>query len=189
MVSFRLLILTLRIRLTPAMRQFLAEQPQSCLILLWHNRLSFALATFARVGKGIPLTGLVSASADGAILAEIMHAFGIQTARGSSSRRAAPATRELLAALEAGRNVVITPDGPRGPVYTVKAAAAELGSAHARAIYVVGLNCDRTLRLNSWDRFMFPRPFARLEIDIEKINVADAPDAATLQAKLIALNR
>lgn len=186
---FRLVIITLRLRITPRGREFLASPPTSGLFLIWHNRLAFALSGFSRLGKGIPLTGLVSASGDGAILAEIMHIFNVQTVRGSSSRRAMEATRELIAVLAAGRNVVITPDGPRGPVYTVKEGAAQIGREHAQAIYVFGFNCNSVWRIKSWDNFMFPKPFACLEMDVEKIEPLDCCTAAALAAKLCDLNQ
>jgi hypothetical protein len=186
---FRLIILTLRLRVTPRGREFLAAQPASSLFLIWHNRLALALAAFARLGEEIPLTGLVSASGDGAILAEVMHAFNIQTVRGSSSRRAMEATRELIAVLAAGRNVVITPDGPRGPMYTIKEGTAQVGREHAQGIYVLAFNCTRAWQLKSWDKFMFPKPFATLELDVEKIESMEDCTAATLEQKLLGINK
>jgi lysophospholipid acyltransferase (LPLAT)-like uncharacterized protein len=188
-ILFRLVILTLRLKVTRRGQEFLASPPASGLFLIWHNRLAFALSGFSRLGKGIPLTGLVSASNDGAILAEIMHLFHVQTVRGSSSRRAMEATRELIAVLAAGRNVVITPDGPRGPVYTVKDGAAQIGRDHATAIYVFGFNCKEVWTIKSWDNFMFPKPFARLEMDVEKIETSDDCTAPMLAVKLCGLNR
>jgi len=188
-ILFRLVILTLRLRVTPRGWEFLDSNPTSNLFLIWHNRLAFALAGFFRLGRKIPLTGLVSASNDGAILAEIMHTFKIQTVRGSSSRRAMQATRELIAVLEAGRNVVITPDGPRGPVYTVKEGTAQIGREHAKAVYLFSFNCQRVWRIKSWDNFMFPKPFAVLELDVEKIEPSDDCTAETLACKLRELNR
>jgi lysophospholipid acyltransferase (LPLAT)-like uncharacterized protein len=188
-IFFRLIILTMRVRLTPRAQEFLSSKPKSCLVLIWHNRLSLALAGFSRKGRRIPLTGLVSASGDGAYLAEVMHAFGVQTARGSSSRRDMEATRELIAAIDAGRNIVITPDGPRGPIYTVKTGAVEVGRGHAKAICLVGLNCNRVWQLKSWDKFMFPKPFSVLELDIEKIETTEEFSAESLQARLNQLNK
>jgi lysophospholipid acyltransferase (LPLAT)-like uncharacterized protein len=187
-VLFRVLIWTLRIRLSDRTRAFVAENPTSNLILIWHNRLALALASFYRKGGGLPLTGLVSASGDGAILAEVMHAFGIETARGSSSRRAMEATRELFVSLDAGRNIVITPDGPRGPIYTVKSGAADIGSDHAKAVCLMSFNCKRCWRFKSWDRFMVPKPFATIDVDVEILEGGIGADKEVLQTKMLALN-
>ena len=170
----------------PGLGEYLSGNPRGTLILVWHNRLALALAALWRVGKKIPLTGLVSASGDGAVLAEVMGAFGVNTVRGSSSRRAVEATRELLAALQAGRNGVITPDGPRGPVYTVKEGVVELANAHARGLYVVGLNSSDCWKMRSWDGFMIPKPFSKLVVEIKKIETPTSSDE--LQGLLKAVN-
>ena len=184
-----MIILTLRVRVTPRGREFLASRPASNLFLIWHNRLALALAAFSHVGNRILLTGLVSASGDGAILAEVMHAFDIQTVRGSSSRRAMEATRELMDVLAAGRNVVITPDGPRGPMYTVKDGTAQFGRGHTQGIYVLGLNCSSVWQLKSWDKFMFPKPFSIVELDVEKLESMEECTAASLEQKLLEINK
>jgi lysophospholipid acyltransferase (LPLAT)-like uncharacterized protein len=182
--------LTLRVRISARARGLMALQsPTSSLFLVWHNRTLLAFSGFCRFGNNIPLTVLVSASGDGAFVAEVIHAFGLQSARGSSSRRAFEATRELISALEAGRNILITPDGPRGPIYTVKPGAADVGRGYARAIYLLGFNCSSAWHLKSWDKFIIPKPFARLELDVEKIDIAENISPAMLQEKLTALNK
>ena len=90
--------------------------------------------------------------------------LGYRAVRGSSTRGG---TRALLGAvreLRAGRTLAFTPDGPRGPRRELKpgvVAAAQRGRGiivplHARA--------DRAWRLHSWDRFMIPKPLARVVI-------------------------
>lgn len=184
---FRLLILTLRIRPTARAQAYIASRPQGTLLLLWHNRLGLALAGFSKIGQGIKFTGLVSASRDGGVLAYIMHSFGVATARGSSSRRAVEGTRELLSALGQHRNIVITPDGPRGPIYTVKEGAATLAQHHAHGVYLAGLTCSGLWTINSWDRFIIPHPFANVFVDVEKIDLQNIT-TGQLQEKLKELN-
>jgi len=43
--------------------------------------------------------------------------FGFDVVRGSSSRMGATALLELSEILASGRDVFLTPDGPRGPAY------------------------------------------------------------------------
>ena len=61
--------------------------------------------------------GLISASRDGDLVSILIERSGYGTIRGSSSRKGVVALRQLVDALAAGMNVLITPDGPRGPVY------------------------------------------------------------------------
>jgi len=48
------------------------------------------------------------------LLADAIHRFGYDVVRGSSSRLGASAILQLTEVLASGRDVVITPDGPRG---------------------------------------------------------------------------
>jgi lysophospholipid acyltransferase (LPLAT)-like uncharacterized protein len=187
--SFRLIIASLRVRATPRVKELIAARPTSSLIFMWHNRMLLGLSAFTRVGKSVPLTILISASRDGAIAEAVVQSFGMQIVRGSSSRRAVEATRELLTAVEAGRNVLITPDGPRGPIYSVKEGTAELARRHAPAIYVLGLKCSSVWQLKSWDKFMIPKPFSILELDAEKIESVDGFTVEQMQQTLDRLNQ
>jgi len=185
---FRLVIFTLRVRISQRARELIASRPASSLIFMWHNRMLLGLCAFSRAARGIPLTVLVSASRDGAIVVEVLRAFGMQHVRGSSSRRAVQATRELLHEIDAGQNVLITPDGPRGPIYSVKEGTADLTRRHAPAIHVLGLKCSSVWQLKSWDRFMIPKPFARLEMDVETIETVEDFTAMQMQDTLVRLN-
>ena len=180
---FRLITATLKVRISPSFKEFANAKPHSAVVLLWHNRLALALATFRRVCPHLKLTALVSASGDGAALSTVMDWLGIATVRGSSSRRAVEATRELLEVLQAGSNVVITPDGPRGPVYVLKEGAAELARTQTPVTYLVGFRCSRAWTLGSWDRFIVPQPFATIHVDLIKIDHCTLT-TAELQSKL-----
>ncbi|TMP92379.1 MAG: DUF374 domain-containing protein, partial [Verrucomicrobia bacterium] len=84
---------------------------------LWHNRLllfPFVLRRFFSNRHG---AALISASRDGELLADAIKRFDYDVVRGSSSRLGASAILQLTEVLASGRDVVITPDGPRGPVY------------------------------------------------------------------------
>ena len=84
---------------------------------------------------------------------------------------------ELLAG---GGQLVVTPDGPRGPRHTMNSGAAWLARATGAPILPVGVAVSRAWRLHSWDRFTIPKPFARLVVCYgDPVTVAaDAADAA-----------
>jgi len=109
---------------------------------------------------------LISASADGEMIARIVERFGIQAARGSSSRRGKEAFRELAENFDGGMDVAITPDGPRGPRYRVQQGIIGLAQRTGAPVYPVSWIMDRKIELPSWDRFMIPLPFARCTIII-----------------------
>ena len=84
---------------------------------LWHNRLLILPFVLRRFFSNRHGAALISASRDGDLLADAIQRFGYDVVRGSSSRLGASAVRQLNEVLASGRDVVITPDGPRGPAY------------------------------------------------------------------------
>ena len=104
---------------------------------------------------------LVSEHGDGEIIARILSDFGFRLVRGSSSRGAARALIAVDRELEAGHDVGITPDGPRGPRHSV--APGALLAAHRAGVCLMPLAASASAywQLGSWDRFMIPKPFAK----------------------------
>lgn len=142
------------------------------LFLLWHNRLFPAIGAIQQVDmRDRRMVALVSASRDGAQLSHFLEGVGIQPVRGSSSRRGAVATRELLKLLSAGDHIAITVDGPRGPCYRAQAGAALLVQMTGAPICCIGAESETCLELRSWDRFIVPKPFSRVKIKLDRFHV------------------
>ena|SRR5487761_1982849 len=135
---------------------------------VWHNRLALCMpAYFDYVKKHNRTSGLaamVSASRDGGFLTGILECFNVQPVRGSSSRRGPQALLELTTWAERGYDLAITPDGPRGPVYVVQEGVMSLAQLTGLPIVPVSYSLNWKLRVNSWDRFQIPLPFARCEM-------------------------
>ena len=110
------------------------------------------------------LVALISASHDGGVLARTLQYFGVESVRGSSSRRGAQALLELTSWTGRGYSVAITPDGPRGPCYRVSEGAVSLAQLSELPIVPISTRVRWKLRTKSWDRFQIPLPFARCEI-------------------------
>jgi lysophospholipid acyltransferase (LPLAT)-like uncharacterized protein len=134
---------------------------------IWHNRLALSVKlyfAFCRRRRASPgLAGLVSASKDGALLANIFENFGIQPVRGSSSRRGPQALRELTTWAGRGYDISITPDGPRGPRYVVADGAIGLAQITGLPIVPASYHLNWKITLNSWDGFQIPLPFSICE--------------------------
>ena len=129
---------------------------------LWHNRLlliSFVLKKFLPQRPG---AGLISMSRDGDLIADLTQRFGFDVVRGSSSRMGASALRELGAVITSGRDVLITPDGPRGPAYQLGAGIIFLAQQTSAQVVPMNLEYSSCWRVNSWDRFILPRPFSKV---------------------------
>ena len=139
----------------------------------WHNRLALCVKLyfkFSRPRYAAPgVAGLVSASKDGALLSAIFACFGVQPVRGSSSRRGAQALMELTTWAQRGYDLAITPDGPRGPRYTVADGAIALAQITGLPLVPGVYRLNWKITVKSWDRFQIPLPFARCELVVGKI--------------------
>jgi len=156
----RTLALTLRYRLEDP-QGILARDPGEARIwAFWHNRILMMPYLYERFCPGRRMLMLVSRSRDGEFITRIMNRFGIDGARGSSSRGATDALRELLRELDRpqARDIGITPDGPRGPRAKVQDGVLGLAANSRRPIYPVTTRVSRLWELPSWDRFQIPQP-------------------------------
>jgi len=129
---------------------------------LWHNRLLIFPFVLRRFFSNRDGAALISASRDGDLLADAITRFGFDVVRGSSSRLGASAILQLTDVLASGRDVVITPDGPRGPVYELGPGIIYLAQKSGAAVLPVNMEYSSCWRLKSWDRFILPRPFAKI---------------------------
>lgn len=140
---------------------------------LWHGEMLPLL--FYHRDRQIAV--LVSEHGDGEIIARILTAFGFRLVRGSTSRGAARSLIAIDRELDAGFDVGITPDGPRGPRHSV--APGALLAAHRANVRILPLAAKSSAfwQLGSWDRFMIPKPFARVTIAYGDPVMVDAPSA------------
>ena len=112
------------------------------------------------------LAALISASKDGALLARVLNYFRVTPVRGSSSRRGQQALLEMTRQIESGCNAAITPDGPKGPKYSVQEGIIALAQLTGAAIIPVSGRINQKWTLRSWDAFQIPKFFAKCEIHL-----------------------
>src|ERR1700679_579072 len=117
-----------------------SERPPVILVF-WHNRLFLMSPFYHRYCRSHAALALISRSRDGEFISNVVAWFKIRSARGSSSRYG---TAAALTALHAARDekldIVITPDGPRGPRYRVQPGVLRLAQATGRPIVTVTTN-------------------------------------------------
>lgn len=177
--------LTLRCRLVDPHDVF-GSLPHPHIYALWHNRLACSPIWYRRlVPPSQKHMGLISPSGDGEILATVMAAFGIDAARGSSSRGGSEAMVKLLRAIEQGSDVTVTPDGPRGPCYRVQPGVVHLARLSGRPLIPARIELGWKIELRTWDRFQVPLPFSTCVLRMGRpIEVASDADEADIIARL-----
>ena len=137
--------------------EYLKRKSPSFIYAFWHSR----QALFTYTHRDEPASVLVSRSRDGEIIARVMELSRIGAIRGSTSRGALAATREMLTSASGGRRLGITPDGPRGPAGTVKPGALYLALRTGAPILPISNATSRKCVLQkAWDKFQVPLPFA-----------------------------
>jgi lysophospholipid acyltransferase (LPLAT)-like uncharacterized protein len=139
------------------------------ILLLWHNRFFAVAPTWEKCcGRYRKTVALTSASKDGEMVERALGVFGMEVVRGSSSRRAVAALVGLKRAIESGCDACITPDGPRGPRYRMQPGAIKLAQSTGAPLQPLHVRYSRAWRLPTWDRYVIPVPFSRVEITFGK---------------------
>jgi len=170
--SLRLLFLTLRLRVDDRIELGSGKPDGPVILCFWHNRILGISHVFLhryphRHRAGV--TVLTSPSRDGELLARCMDGFGMGSVRGSSSRRGSVAMRELVKLVRTGRDIAITPDGPRGPCYQFGSGAIFLGQVTGAPLVPMQARFSRCIRLKTWDGFIIPLPFSTVSITVHEM--------------------
>jgi lysophospholipid acyltransferase (LPLAT)-like uncharacterized protein len=157
------------------------------IMAFWHGRILPATYYFRRRG----IVVITSENFDGEWIAGIIRRFGYGTARGSTSRGARRALRQLTRDMAAGKPAAFTLDGPRGPAGVAQPGAVWLAKVTGNPVLPFHIETDRHWTLRSWDRTQIPKPFAAAAIVIgEPIDVpSDADDTAIECARLLLQER
>ncbi|NJD19291.1 MAG: DUF374 domain-containing protein [Gemmatimonadetes bacterium] len=105
---------------------------------------------------------VVSEHGDGEALVRLIRHWGFGAVRGSSTRGAAKALKGMIRVARAGKDLALTPDGPRGPARAFKPGALAAAQATGLPLVPLAAGASRAWRVGSRDRFLIPQPFARL---------------------------
>ncbi len=104
---------------------------------------------------------MISKHTDGRLIARTVKFFGINSVAGSSSEGGKEALLAQIDLVRSGNSAVITPDGPRGPIYKLKKGVVQLAIATQAPIIPIAFGTKSYWQFSSWDRMILPKPFAR----------------------------
>jgi len=128
--------------------------------IFWHRHIFFNIFRF-RNSKARPL---ISHSTDGEIVAQIAQECGMDPIRGSSSKGGAKAFLNMVKSIkEMNSEIMITADGPKGPMREIKDGTILIGKKTGAAIIPVSWYSSRKkIFEKSWDKFILPFPFGKI---------------------------
>ena len=155
-VLARLLYSTLRIRFD---HQDRLQPSIGTIFVTWHGRT--IVPAIHMGGRGY--AALISLSRDGEIQNNFFQLLGYKTARGSTGRGGIRGALQVARSVKEGGVLVMTPDGPRGPTHKVQLGVILMAEKSGAPIIPVGVSADRRWLMKSWDSYMIPKPFARVQ--------------------------
>ncbi len=136
-----------------------------CIVAFWHETLPATIPVLWRQGRlhGRVKQGVALASGhrDGRLVGNAVGYFEVGLVLGSSSRGGAKGLRNLVAAVKAGADVGLTPDGPRGPRRVAAAGLAQLAAVTGAPILPAAAWTKWAINVDSWDRMRLALPFGR----------------------------
>lgn len=153
---------------------------ESVIFAFWHADLLMQAYVYFQFRSHPKAKVLISEHFDGKIIAGVIRFFKIGTIHGSTTRGGAKVLIQGLKALSEGYDIGITPDGPKGPRYSVSDGVIIMAQKRHAKVVVFHCRPTRYWQLSSWDRFVVPKPFCTLDfyasepIDLEGLEMEDA---------------
>ena len=180
----RALAWTIRFRVEDPDRILQQEERDPRIFVFWHNRILLMSYIYERFCARRKCLVLISRSRDGEFISQVARRFGLETARGSTSKGGVGAMLEMVRELgqKNARDIVITPDGPRGPRGKVQDGVLAVAAASGVSIIPATVHYSWKWELPSWDRFQIPLPgsICRLVIG-PNILPPPSPDPTTFE--------
>jgi lysophospholipid acyltransferase (LPLAT)-like uncharacterized protein len=172
------------------------EGPTPFLLATWHSRILLMPVLQIRLSRKWkkpphPTALMVSNSRDGEFTRRASIWLGLHIIRGSAAnksktkdKRGVLGAREAMAVMNKGGGVCVTIDGPKGPRETVGVGAVKLAQQMNAPIVIYGLSAHAR-RMKTWDRLLFPLPFARGAVVFpEPILTSKTMDSEALRAEV-----
>ena len=141
----------------------LLNEDISFIYALWHDQLLLSPLTW-QSKKRIDI--LISKHRDGDMIADLIKFHGFNSIRGSTNnpnkekeKNSLTSLRRILKSLKNNVSIGITPDGPRGPRHKVGEGTINISRISNKKILPMSLACKKKWVLNTWDKFIVPKPF------------------------------
>jgi len=138
------------------MQQALERSGGKVVYATWHQRMSY---NFHYFGSRHPIMMI---SRDGEYTARLAKWLGFKNVRGSSTRGGSTALKKMTRKIMEGEPGGVLADGPLGPARVAKAGSVFIARNAEAPLIPVLWGADRCWMLNTWDRYLVPKPFARV---------------------------
>ena len=162
----------------------LAKAGKPTMVCVWHGRLVFP-SWYIRL-KITNLHAIASHHSDAEIMARILKRWGYGLIRGSTKKGGKAVVLKMAEVFRNGGIVAVTNDGPKGPPRIAKAGSTGLAIKYNVNMVTITGSATKFWQMKSWDRFMLPKPFGRIDIVVAPpLEIATPPDNNEEEIKLL----
>jgi lysophospholipid acyltransferase (LPLAT)-like uncharacterized protein len=134
------------------------ERKEQVILAFWHGRILLMPFPY----RGPKACIMNSSHRDGEIITRVIKRFGASVVRGSSTRGWMGGLKGMLDAYRQGYDLLVVPDGPRGPRGKAKSGVLQLARATGAPVFPVTYGAQWKVTVNSWDRLLVPFPLSRI---------------------------
>ncbi len=137
----------------------------------WHGELFMSPQAYRKIHKKHKASAIISSHFDGSLIASTLNMLGIRSLRGSSSKGARQVLLQAFKSIKSGEEVLITPDGPRGPRHHMSDGAIGIALKSKLPVFVMNYRAEKYWQLKSWDKFVIPKPFTKVDFYLQSISL------------------
>ena len=147
----------------------IGEEQHVC--VCWHGELFMSPQAYRHIHKKHAASAIISSHFDGSLIASTLKLLNIRPLRGSSRKGAKQVLMQAFRSIKSGEEVLITPDGPRGPRHSMSDGVIGISLKSKLPIFVMSFQAKSYWQLNSWDKFVIPKPFTKVDFYIQSISL------------------
>ena len=138
------------------------DESEAFIFVAWHGDLVSCPINYFKNRPNGKVKTMISQSKDGEIISKIYAFFGVESIRGSSSKGATKALISTIKEIKSGCDVALTPDGPRGPRFSIADGVIAIAQKSGAKIVVLNSQPSKYWQFKSWDKFILPKPFGKI---------------------------
>ena len=137
----------------------------------WHGELFMSPQAYRKIHKKQPASAIISSHFDGSLIAGTLQLLRIRPLRGSTKKGARQVLLQAFKSIKQGEEVLITPDGPRGPRHSMSDGAVGIALKSGLPIFIMNFTAKNYWQLKSWDRFVIPKPFTMVDFYLQSVSL------------------
>ena len=142
------------------------------LYVCWHGELLMSPQAYRVLHPNHQAVAMISHHFDGELIAKVYGFLGVGAVRGSGRRGAKEVFIKAFRAIKEGKELLLTPDGPKGPRHFMYDGAVALSLKTNTPLCVINFTSTGYWQLKSWDRFVIPKPFSSIDFFIEPLDLS-----------------